>query len=259
VFFGVLALGWRGSAMHWLRWNQAYRLLAALAVPLVVMVHSEVSLLFAASAIPGWHTTVFAPYFVMGAAFSGFAIVAMIAIGVRALFQLPNLVTDDHLDVLGKVLLASGLMTAYGYVVDAFGAMYSADPHEIQTLHDRLFGAYAWTYWCAVTLNFVALQPLWWRSVRRTPWALFLISLSVAVGMFFERYMLLVTSLYRDFLVSSWGAFSPTFWDWAIYFGTIGLFMVPFLLVIRLFPVISIFETKEVLYREQLEQEHGRR
>jgi Ni/Fe-hydrogenase subunit HybB-like protein len=257
VFFGVLSLGWRGSALHWLRWQQAYRLIAALAVPLVVSVHSEVSLLFAAGQIPGWHSTIFPPYFVLGAAFSGFAVVSMIAIVIRALFRLQNLVTDDHLDILGKVVLATGLMTAYGYVFEVFDALYSGDPHELQTLADRVFGAYAWTYWGAVIFNFVPLQLLWWRGVRRSPWALFLISLSVAIGMWLERYMILVTSLYRDFLVSSWGAYTPTFWDWSTYFGTIGLFMVPFLLVIRLFPVIAIAETKEVLHREQSKEADG--
>jgi molybdopterin-containing oxidoreductase family membrane subunit len=253
TFFGVLSLGWRGSAVHWLRWQQAYRLLAAIAVPLVVSVHSEVSLLFASSQIPGWHSTIFPPYFVLGAAFSGFAVVAMIAIAIRTLFHLRNLVTDDHLDILGKVLLATGLMTAYGYVFEVFDALYSGNAHDLQTLQDRLFGSYAWTYWGAIIFNFVFLQALWWRGARRTPWSLFLISLSVAVGMWLERYMILVTSLYRDFLVSSWGSYTPTFWDWATYFGTIGLFMVPFLLVIRVFPVISIFETKEILHEEQAE------
>jgi molybdopterin-containing oxidoreductase family membrane subunit len=256
VFFGVLSLGWRGSALHWWRWQQAYRLLAALAVPLVVSVHSEVSLLFAAGQIPGWHSTIFPPYFVLGAAFSGFAVVSMIAIAIRALLGLHNLVTDDHLDVLGKVLLATGLMTAYGYVFEVFDAVYSGGGHEAQTVADRFFGSYAWTYWGAVILNFVVLQPLWWRRARRTSWILFLVSTSVAVGMWLERYMILVTSLYRDFLVSSWGSFTPTFWDWSTYLGTLGLFLVPFLLVVRVLPMISIFETKEVLQREQ-EQARG--
>jgi len=257
VFFGVLSLGWRGSAVHWLRWQQAYRLLAALAVPLVVSVHSEVSLLFAAGTIPGWHSTIFPAYFVLGAAFSGFAVVAMIAIVIRSLFSLKNLVTDDHLDILGKVLLATGLMTAYGYVFEFFDAFYSGEAHEIQTVHDRIAGAYAWTYWGAIVFNFVFLQLLWWRCARRSPLVLFLVSTSVAIGMWLERYMILVTSLYRDFLVSSWGSYTPTFWDWSIYIGTFGLFMVPFLLIIRLFPVIAISETKEVLHEEQAEASHG--
>src|SRR4029079_6357350 len=207
------ALGWRGSALHWLRWQQAYRLIAALAVPLVVSVHSEVSLLFAAGQIPGWHSTIFPPYFFLGAAFSGFAIVSMIAIAIRALFRLQNLVTDDHLDILGKVLLATGLMTAYGYVFEVFDALYSGGAHEIQTLWDRLSGEYAWTYWGAVVFNFIALQPLWWRGVRRSSWMLFAIATSVAIGMWLERYMILVTSLYRDFLVSSSCEYPPDMWD----------------------------------------------
>jgi molybdopterin-containing oxidoreductase family membrane subunit len=257
VFFGVLALGWRGSASHWQRWHQAYRLLAALAVPLVISVHSEVSLLFAAGTIPGWHSTIFPPYFVLGAAFSGFAVVSMIAIGLRRLFHLENLVTDDHLDILGKILLATGLMTAYGYVFEVFDAFYSGNHHELQTLDDRFFGQYWWSYWGAVFFNFVILQLLWLRPVRRSPWLLFAISTGVAVGMWLERYMILVTSLYRDFLVSSWGSYHATFWDWAIYAGTIGLFFVPFLLLIRLLPVISIFEIKEVLHDEKEELAHG--
>lgn len=258
ILFGVLALGWRGSAAHWMRWQQCYRLLAALAVPLVVSVHSEVSLLFAAGAIPGWHSTIFPPYFVLGAAFSGFAVVSIIAIALRALLGLRNLVTGTHLDILGKVLLATGLMTAYGYVFEVFDALYSGGKYEIQTVQDRFFGQYAWSYWGAVILNFVVLQALWWRSVRRSPTLLFAVSLSVAVGMWLERYMILITSLYRDYLVSSWGLYRATFWDWSIYLGTIGLFLVPFLIVIRLFPVISIFETKELLHEEQEELNDAR-
>jgi Ni/Fe-hydrogenase subunit HybB-like protein len=257
VFFGILSLGWRGSAIHWMRWNQCYRLLAALAVPLVVSVHSEVSLLFAAGTIPGWHSTIFPPYFVLGAAFSGFAVVSIIAITLRALFRLENLVTEQHLDILGKVLLATGLMTAYGYVFEVFDALYSGDPHEIKELTYRLFGPHGWIYWGAVVFNFVLLQPLWWRPVRRSTWALFAISLSVAIGMWLERDMILVTSLSHDFLVSSWRDYRPTFWDWATFAGTLGLFLMPFLLIIRLLPVISIFETKEILHEEHEAPSHG--
>ncbi|MGN6285469.1 MAG: NrfD/PsrC family molybdoenzyme membrane anchor subunit [Afipia sp.] len=256
IFFGITALGWRGSAIHWLRWSQAYRTMAAIAVPLVVSVHSEISLLFAASQIPGWHSTLFPPYFVLGAAFSGFAVVSIIAIALRSLFQLQNLVTEEHLDLLGKVMLATGLMTAYGYVFEIFDILYSGNAHDLQTMIDRLVGSYAWTYWGAVVFNFVPLQALWWRSARRTTWSLMLISISVVVGMWLERYMILVTSLYRDFLVSSWSKFTPTFWDWSTYFGTIGLFLVPFLLAIRFIPMVSIFETEKTLVEEH-EARHG--
>jgi Ni/Fe-hydrogenase subunit HybB-like protein len=231
--------------------------MAGLAVPLVVSVHSEVSLLFASGQIPGWHSTIFPPYFVLGAAFSGLAVVAIIAIALRSLFGVENLVTDDHFDLLGKVLLATGLMTGYGYVFEVFDTFYSGNAHEMQTLVDRAAGAYAWTYWGAIIFNFVPLQALWWRSARRSHWSLLLISISVAIGMWLERYMILVTSLYRDFLVSSWSKFTPTFWDWSTYFGTIGLFLVPFLIAIRVIPSISIFETKELLHEEQEEMGRG--
>ncbi len=251
VFLGILALGWRGSTIHWHRWSRTYRIMAAIAVPLVVSVHSEISLLFAASQLPGWHSTLFPPYFVLGAAFSGFAVVSVIAVALRAMFGLENLVTRKHFDVLGKVLLATGLMTGYGYVFEVVDVLYGGNPHDIQTLLDRTTGAYAWLYWGAVVFNFVPLQLLWWRAVRRTGWALLLVSVSVIIGMWLERYMILVTTLYRDFLVSSWSHYTPTFWDWSTYFGTIGLFLVPFLLAIRFIPVISIFETEKTLLDER--------
>ena len=253
IFFGIFALGWRGSARHWARWRRCYVTVAAIAVPLVVSVHSEVSLLFASGQIPGWHSTIFPPYFVLGAAFSGFAMVAMIAIVMRHTFQLGHLVTARHLDVLAKVLLASGLMTAYGYIFEVFDGFYSGDVHEIATIHDRFFGIYAWAYWGAVFFNFVPLQGLWFRTVRRSPVLLFLIGTSVVIGMWLERYMILVTSLYKDFLVSSFGHYTPTFWDWSTYIGMLGVFMTPFLLFVRYIPSISIFEDKEVLEREEAE------
>ena len=203
-----LSLGWRGSARHWVRWHQAYRLIAALAVPLVVSVHSEVSLLFAAGTIPGWHSTIFPPYFVLGAAFSGFAVVAMIAIALRALFGLHNLVTDDHLDLLGKVLLAHRPDDRLRLRVRGVRrALFRRAARVCRRCTTASSAHTAWSYWGAVVFNFVVLQPLWWRAVRRTPWMLFAISTSVAIGMWLERYMILVTSLYRDFLVSSWGAY----------------------------------------------------
>ncbi len=246
VFFGLLALGWRGSAIHWARWRQSYRLTAAIAVPLVVSVHSEISMLFAAGPIPGWNSTVFPPYFVLGAAFSGFAVVSMIAVVLRRMLGLSDLVTTRHLDMLGCLTLACGMMTAYGYVTEAFNALY-AGGKELETLHDRLTGHYAWTFWGAVVLNFVPLQLLWWWRVRTNALLLFLIGLSVAVGMWLERYMLLVTSLYRDWLESSVGIFVPTFWDWGVFFGLVGLFLTSFLLFVRLLPVIAAFEVKEAL------------
>lgn len=244
VFFGLFALGWRGAGRHWLRWRQAYVLTAAIAVPLVVSVHSQIAMLFAAGPIPGWNSTVFPPYFVLGAAFSGFAVVTMLAVIVRSLLGLKDLITAFHLDMLGRMTLATGLMTAYGYAAEAFTAAY-AGGYELQTLHDRFFGPYAWSFWGALAFNFVPLQLLWWRRFRVAPVAAFFVGLSVAVGMWLERYMLLVTSLYRDWLESSVHPFRATFWDWALYLGFIGLFLTAFLLFVRLLPVMSAFEIKE--------------
>lgn len=248
VLYGLAALGWRGSARHWARWYQAYRLTAAIAVPLVVSVHSEISLLFAAGPIPGWNSTVFPPYFVLGAAFSGFAVVAMIAVALRHALGLGDLVTERHLDLLGRFLLATGLMTAYGYWAEIFDTLYGGEMQEVGTLMDRLTGLYAYSYWGAVILNFVPLQLLWFGSVRRQPVVLFLIGLSVTIGMWFERYMLLTTSLYRDYLVSSWGEYHPSMWEWGLYAGMLGVFFTPFLLFVRFLPVISAFEVKEAVH-----------
>jgi Ni/Fe-hydrogenase subunit HybB-like protein len=231
VFYGVAALGWRGDARHWARWRQAYRLTAAIALPLVVSVHSEISLLFAAGPVPGWASTVFPPYFVLGAAFSGFAVVAMIAVVLRHALGLGALVTPRHLDLVGQLMLATGLMTAYGYFAEVFTALWSGDP-------------------------WVPLQLLWFGALRRNPWVLGLVGLSVAVGMWFERYMLLVTSLYRDWLVSSWGAYHASLWEWTLFAGMLGVFLVPFLLFIRFLPVISAFEIREARFEEE-EEGHG--
>jgi molybdopterin-containing oxidoreductase family membrane subunit len=254
VFYGLAALGWRGSARHWARWRQSYRLTAAIAVPLVVSVHSEVSLLFAAGPIPGWNSTVFPPYFVAGAAFSGFAVVSMIAVVLRQALGLENLVTARHLDLLAKLLLATGLMTAYGYWAEVFDTLYAGGKQETGTMMDRLAGAYAWSYWGAVVANFVPLQLLWLRRIRRSPLVLFAIGLSVTVGMWFERYMLLITTLYRDYLVSSWREYHVSFWEWSLFVGMLGVFFVPFLLFVRFLPVISAFEVKEALFEDKGQQ-----
>jgi molybdopterin-containing oxidoreductase family membrane subunit len=254
VLYGLAALGWRGDAWHWARWRQAYRLTAAIAVPLVVSVHSEISLLFAAGPIPGWASTVFPPYFVLGAAFSGFAVVAVIAVVLRHALGLGALVTGRHLDLVGQLLLATGMMTAYGYLAEVFTALYSGDRWELGTLHDRLTGAYAWSFWGAVILNFLPIQLMWFRALRRNPWVLGLTGLSVAIGMWLERYMLLVSSLYRDWLVSSWGIYHASFWEWSLFAGMLGVFLVPFLLFVRFLPVISAFETREARFEEE---EHG--
>lgn len=256
VFYGLLALGWRGSARHWARWNQAYRLTAAIAVPLVVSVHSEISLLFAAAPIPGWNSTIFPPYFVLGAAFSGFAVVLMITVSLRRALGLQDLVTERHLDLLAIFLLATGLMTAYGYCAEVFDTFYGGERQEVATLMDRLTGTYAYSYWGAVILNFVPLQLLWIKAVRRRHLITFFIALSVTVGMWYERYMLLVTALYRDYLVSSFGEYHASIWEWGLYLGMLGVFLTPFLLFIRFLPVISAFEVKEAL-RETGKLDHA--
>ena len=245
LFYGIVSLGWRGAARHWMRWRQAYTLCAAIAVPLVVSVHSEISLLLAAGPMPGWNSTVFPPYFVFGAAFSGFAIVSMIATVLRQAFGLQNLVTEKHLDMLGKLTLATGFMTAYGYAAEVYYTLYGGDPREALVLHNRIWGGYAWSYWGALVFNFVPLQLLWLRRFRVSPPWLFGIGLSVAVGMWMERFMLLVTTLYRTGLVSSYGGYTPSFWEWSLFAGSMGLFLTPFLLFVRFLPMISAFEINE--------------
>jgi molybdopterin-containing oxidoreductase family membrane subunit len=244
VFYGLFALGWRGAAGHWARWRRTYRLVAAIAVPLVVSVHSEVSLLLAAGPIPGWTSTVFPPYFVLGAAFSGFAVVSMIAVVLRHALGLQDLVTAKHLDQLGKLTLVTGLMTGYGYFAEVFNALWSGDPIELDTLANRLVGPFAWSYWAAIAFNFLPLQLLWWKRVRVSPLPLFLISLSVAFGMWFERFMLLAATLSHHGLVSSFGHYRPSFWEWSLYAGSIGLFLTLFLLFVRALPIISASELK---------------
>ena len=257
LFYGILALGWRGSAIHWLRWNQAYRLCAGIAVPLVVSVSSEYSFLFAAGTQPGWHGTVNPPYYVMGAVFSGFAIVTVISILIRDALGVRDLITDRHLDLLAAVLLATGLMTAYGYFAEIFDALYSGDPDDLRKMGERFGGTYAWAYWGAVGLNFVPLQLLWFRTMRARTWLLFGVAISVMIGMWCERFVIVVGTLYRDFLPSSFRDFHPTFWDWSTFIGTMGVFLTFYLLFIRVFPSISMFEEKEVLVAERRERSCG--
>ncbi|PEQ13653.1 hydrogenase [Novosphingobium sp. PC22D] len=242
-FFGLLALGWRGAGSHWLRWRQAYRLTAALAIPLVALVTASYALLFAGGPVHGWNSTIFPAYFLVGAVFSGFAVVGILAVVIRSLLGLRDLITPLHFDRIGKLLLATGLMTLYGYLADAFTALYGGG-YELETLHDRVGGAYAWSFWGAVVLNFVPLQFMWRRRFRTSPIVLALVGVSVAAGMWLERYMLVVTGLFRDWTGSSTGLFHATFWDWALFAGFIGVFATGMLLFVRLLPVVSAFEIK---------------
>jgi Ni/Fe-hydrogenase subunit HybB-like protein len=245
--YGILAMGWRGSARHWRRYQTAYLLLAALATPLVVSVHSIVSLDFAVSVIPGWHTTVFPPYFVAGAIYSGFAMVLTLAIPIRAVYGLEDFITLRHLQNMAKILLTTGLIVAYGYGMEAFMAWYSRNRYEEYMILNRLFGPYAPYYWALLLCNVVVPQLLWLQRIRSNPAALFIIALVVNVGMWLERFIIIVTSLHRDFLPSAWGMFIPTFWDWATFFGSIGLFLSLLFLFLRFLPVISIFEMRELV------------
>ena len=247
IIYGVLAMGWRGSARHWQRYNQAYVLLAGLATPLVVSVHTIVSLDFAVSIIPGWHATIFPPYFVAGAIYSGFAMVLTLAIPLRSAYGLHDFVTDRHLNNMAKVMLASGMVVAYGYLMETFFAWYSGHLYEESMILNRMFGPYALFYWLLIACNVAIPQVLWFQRVRRNVPMLFAIALVVNVGMWLERFIIVVTSLHRDFLPSSWGMYTPTFWDWSTFLGTIGLFVALLFLFIRFLPMISISEMRELL------------
>jgi molybdopterin-containing oxidoreductase family membrane subunit len=255
MVYGMLAMGWRGSAKHWHRYETAYLLLAGLATPLVVSVHTVVSFDFAIAILPGWHTTIFPPYFVAGAIYSGFAMVLTLAIPIRAVYGLEDFITLRHLQNMAKVMLVTGLIVAYGYGVEAFTAWYSADKFEMFVPYNRMTGPYMNWYWSLIACNVVLPQALWFRKVRRTPAALFVIALVVNVGMWLERFVIVVTSLHRDFLPSAWGMYSPTFWDWATFVGTIGLFLTMLFLFLRFLPMISIAEMRMILPDAKLEEQ----
>ncbi len=249
IIYGLLALGWCGSARHWSRYESAYLLLAALATPLVVSVHSVVSSDFAVSNVPGWHETVFPPYFVAGAIFSGFAMVLLLAVILRAAYGLQDYITIHHLEVMGKVILATSLLTSYGYLSEQFVAWYGGEEPDHYVYVNRLiaFDQYAWATWTIVFCNTIAPQILWFPALRKRQAVLVIVSLIVLTGMWFERYMIITTSLHRDYLPSSWGMFFPTVWDLLTYFGSLGVFIVLFLLFVRFLPLISIAEMRGLL------------
>jgi molybdopterin-containing oxidoreductase family membrane subunit len=250
VAYGILAMGWRGSATHWRRYEMASLLLAGLATPLVVSVHTVVSFDFSVGMIPGWHSTIFPPYFVAGAIYSGFAMVITLGIPLRKYYHLEDFVTLRHLDNMGKILLATGLIVAYGYMMETFMAFYSGSPYERYMILNRMVGPYAVVYWVLILCNIVVPQAtLWIPSVRRNPAALFVVALVVQAGMWLERFVIVVTSLHRDFLPSSWNMYYPTRWDWMTFIGSIGLFLTLFYLFIRYLPVISIYEMRELVHK----------
>jgi Ni/Fe-hydrogenase subunit HybB-like protein len=250
VVYGMLAMGWRGSARHWQRYQIAYLLLAGLAAPLVVSVHSVVGMDFAAAQLPGWHSTIFPPYFVAGAIFSGFAMVLTLAIPLRWAYGLEDFITLRHLENCAKLMLVTGLIVAYGYASEAFYGWLSGNEFDMYMNVNRALGRYEVTYWVLIFCNVVTPQFLWFRAIRRSVPLLLLISFIIQIGMWMERFVIIITSLHRDFLPSSWGMYYPTKWDYATLFGTVGFFTLCFLLFVRLLPSISISEMRELVYEQ---------
>lgn len=245
--YGVLAMGWRGSAWHWHRYETAYLLLAGLATPLVVSVHSVVSFDFAVSILPGWHATIFPPYFVAGAVYSGFAMVLTLMIPARKMYHLEAYVTDRHLDYMAKIMLTTGLIVFYGYMMELFFAFYSGSEYEGFMMKNRITGPYWWSYAALIFCNGVVPQLLWLKKIRSNTMMLLAISIVVNIGMWLERFVIIVTSLHRDFLPSSWAMYSPTIWEIGLYIGTLGLFVWLMYIFIRVMPMITMFEVKHLI------------
>ncbi|MEX0776897.1 MAG: NrfD/PsrC family molybdoenzyme membrane anchor subunit [Phycisphaeraceae bacterium] len=259
TIYGIMAMGWRGSARHWHRYQTAYLLLAGLATPLVVSVHTVVSFDFAVSNLPGWHTTIFPPYFVAGAVYSGFAMVITLVLPVRAIFGFKDFITEKHMNNMAKVMLATGLIVAYGYIMELFMAWYSANPYEQAVFFQtRWQGPYAWSYWSLIACNIIIPQLLWFRWVRLNPYVLWIVAIIINIGMWLERFVIVITSQHRDFLPSSWDSYWPTVYDYTLFLGTLGLFFSLLFLFIRVLPMISIFELRElVAHHTQEEAWHG--
>lgn len=248
VIFGVLSLGWRGSARHWQNYESAYLLLAGLSTPLVLSVHSIISFDFSVAQLPGWHATIFPPYFVAGAVFAGFAMVMLVAIPVRRAFKLQDFITSRHLQNMAKLTLVTGLIVGYGYIMEFFFAWYSGNPLELFAItENRPFGPYHWQWMSLILCNILAIQPLWWKKVRQSEVWLFIISVIVSVGMWLERFVIVVISLHRDYLPGSWDMYRGTIWDWALYLGTIGFFFSLMFLFVRFLPMIAMFEMRLLL------------
>ena len=254
IVYGITAMGWRGSARHWHRYRTAYVLLAGLATPLVVSVHTIVSFDFAVGIVPGWHTTIFPPYFVAGAIYSGFAMVATLSIPLRHFYKLQDFITIKHLDNMAKVMLATGMLVVYGYGMEAFMAWYGENKFEkFLSLSERPTGYYAHTYWMLILFNCITVQLFWIKWFRTNVYALWVVSVIINIGMWLERYVIIVVSLQKDFLVSSWNVFHGTKYDYMTFYGTIGLFGALLFLFIRFLPVISIAEMRELVH-----ETHGR-
>jgi molybdopterin-containing oxidoreductase family membrane subunit len=251
VIYSIFSLGWRHSNRHWQHYEKAYMILAGLATPLVLSVHTVVSFDFATAVIPGWHTTIFPPYFVAGAIFSGFAMVVTCLLFLRKVFHLEHIITMNHLDNMNKIILATGMMVGYGYSMELFMAWYSGNHFERFVFLNRAFGPYAWAYWTMISCNVLLPQLFWFRKIRRSiPMMLFIV-IFVNVGMWFERFVIIVTSLHRDFLPSSWRMYTPTLVDIGILLGSFGLFFTLVLLFTRSLPVVSMAEVKAVIQGAQ--------
>src|SRR3984885_14854903 len=247
-FYGMLSLGWRGSTRHWIRYESASLLLAGLSTPLVLSVHTVISFDFAVAALPGWHTTIFPPYFVAGAIYSGFAMVITLAIPIRKFYHLEDLVTLRHLDNMAKVMLATGSIVAYGYAMEVFMSWYSASHWEFFMMWNRMFGPMGWAYWTLILTNIaIPLTSLWSRKLRVNVAWLFFISLVVNTGMWFERFVIVVTSLYREYLPSSWGTYRATKGDYMIYEGTLGMFTLLFFLFVSFLRMLLISDIRMML------------
>jgi molybdopterin-containing oxidoreductase family membrane subunit len=247
ILYGMGSLGWRGSARHWHNYETAYLLLAGLSTPLVLSVHTVVSFDFSIGIVPGWHATIFPPYFVAGAIYAGFAMVLLLAIPLRVGYKLKDFVTDRHLENMGKVMLATGMIVFYGYIMELFFAWYSGNVYERFMAWNRVTGPYGGYWYALIFCNGLTPQLLWFKKLRTSPLWLFLISLVVSVGMWLERFVIVVTSLTRDFLPGSWGVYKGTIWDWGTFIGTLGLFSTLFFLFIRILPAISIFEMRTLV------------
>jgi molybdopterin-containing oxidoreductase family membrane subunit len=254
--YGLLSVGWRGSARHWVRYETASLLLAGLATPLVLSVHSVISLDFSVALVPGWHTTIFPPYFVAGAIYSGFAMVLTLAIPIRKFYHLEDLITIRHIDNMAKVMLATGLIVAYGYSTEVFMSWYSASHWESFMMWNRMFGPMGWSYWVLITCNIALPQLMWLRRFRVNVGLMFLMSFIVNTGMWFERFVIVVTSLTRDYLPSSWGTYRATKWDYMTFGGTLGLFTFLFFLFVRFLPMIPMSELRLMLPQAKVREKH---
>ncbi|MFL3659288.1 MAG: NrfD/PsrC family molybdoenzyme membrane anchor subunit [Opitutales bacterium] len=244
--YGIFAMGWRGSNRQWSNYEMCYLLLAGLSTPLVLSVHTIVSFDFAISLLPGWHTTIFPPYFVAGAIFSGFGMVLTLMLPLRAIYRLDDLITQYHIDCMTKIILATGTMVGYAYGMEFFIAAYGANDFEIFAFVNRAFGNYAWAYWIMISCNVISPQFFWFKKIRENTALVWIITIFVNIGMWFERFVIAVTTLTRDFLPSSWGYYSPTVVDIFTYVGTFGVFSVLFLLFLRFLPLMAMAEIKAV-------------